>query len=230
MSYKDFIEKFVESSSLSEKDSKLLALEMESDFYAKEKDLILNNENEIMKKIEDDFGDKDKLAKEMFLAHHKYLNIPILGPMLFFKSFRIGLVLALLIPINIYVAIYLARYTTDFIDLLGIDQSNAFIYYLRFLPGFIIPYLVLSFAFAYLKLKNMYIKKGSIILFFLTLIFLLIIFSQNIFLIQSYNYNNNFELIGVIAQLLWLVLLLVLCLLILNLLTILFKKVFKWTR
>ena len=100
MSYKDFIEKFVESSSLSEKDSKLLTLEMESDFYAKEKDLVLNNEVNTMKKIEDDFGDKDKLAEQMFLAHHKYLNIPILGPLLYFKTIRWIVLILFMYPIN----------------------------------------------------------------------------------------------------------------------------------
>ena len=85
---KDFITSFVEKSSLNEKDSKLLYLEMESDFKAKENDLLINGEVNFMEKVEKDFGDKDKISEQIFLAHHRYLEIPILGPLLYFKTFR----------------------------------------------------------------------------------------------------------------------------------------------
>jgi len=165
MSYKDFIEKFVESSSLSEKDSKLLAYEMESDFYAKEKDLILNNEVDTMKKIEDDFGDKDKLAEQMFLAHHKYLNIPILGPLFYFKAFRITLLLILLFPLNYFIGATV-RYLLIQLQVPGFLNDpylTVSTEVLTYLPGYLIPYIVLAVIWAKRKINIKNIILGSIL-------------------------------------------------------------------
>lgn len=187
MSYKDFIEKFVESSSLSEKDSKLLALEMESDFYAKEKDLILNNEKDTMKKIEDDFGDKDKLAEQMFLAHHKYLNIPILGPLLFFKAFRITLLLILLFPLNYFIGATLRYYLIQ-LQFPGFSNDPYLTVsgeVLTYLPGYLIPYIVIAVIWAKRKTNIKNIILGSILYSLLVIVIFLLTGLEDTILMNS---------------------------------------------
>jgi hypothetical protein len=186
MAYKDFIEKFVKSSSLSEKDSKLLALEMESDFYAKEKDLILNNETDIMKKIEEDFGDKDKLAEQMFLAHHKYLNIPILGPLLYFKTIRWIILIIVLYPLNELCANLIGG-LFYFNQTFG-SESPFSLNNIVYMLGFIIPFLPVIFLFLKSKASN---KDIILSLLLSVVIIALIIF---FFLMGPINNYSTFSL------------------------------------
>lgn len=162
MSYKDFIEKFVESSSLSEKDSKLLALEMESDFYAKEKDLILNNEIDTMKKIEDDFGDKDKLAEQMFLAHHKYLNIPILGPLFYFKTIRWVVIILVLYPLNEMSANWFHGLFPDLTNTYAADNSPFNLSTFIYIIGYLLPFMLVIFLFIKFKTSTKDIVFSSL--------------------------------------------------------------------
>lgn len=178
MSYKDFIEKFVDSSSLSEKDSKLLALEMESDFYAKEKDLILNNEKDTMKKIEDDFGDKDKLAEQMFLAHHKYLNIPILGPLFYFKAIRWVMIILILYPLNVMSANWFHGLFPNLTITYAADNSPFNLSTFIYIIGYLLPFILVIFLFIRFKtstkdiifssLASLFIVYLIISLFFMT--------------------------------------------------------------
>lgn len=190
MSYKDFIEKFVESSSLSDKDSKLLALEMESDFYAKEKDLILNNEKNTMKKIEDDFGDKDKLAEQMFLAHHKYLNIPILGPLFYFKLVRWIVLILLMYPINEIFANLFGNYAFP-AGKAGsetpINPGN-----LVYVIGFTFPFIVIVYLF--IKFKA---SKKDIILSSVLSLAIIVLLISTLFFIPTGGYTGptGFDLI-----------------------------------
>jgi len=183
MSYKDFIEKFVESSSLSEKDSKLLALEMESDFYAKEKDLILNNEKDTMKKIEDDFGDKDKLAEQMFLAHHKYLNVPILGPLFYFKTIRWIVLILLMYPINVIFANLVGSYAFP-LGTTGTDtplNSGNLVYVL----GYTFPFIIIIYLF--IKFKA---GKKDIILSSVLSLAIIILLISSLFFIPTGGYSG----------------------------------------
>jgi len=214
MSYKDFIEKFVESSSLSEKDSKLLTLEMESDFYAKEKDLILNNEKDTMKKIEDDFGDKDKLAEQMFLAHHKYLNIPILGPLFYFKTVRWIVLILLMYPIN---EIF-ANLFGNFVFPAGKPGSETPINpgNLVYVLGFTFPFIVIIYLF--IKFKA---SKKDIILSSVLSLAIIVLLITTLFFVPTGGYTGptGFDLIIfiVIAS----------PYLLLTLITLAFKKILK---
>jgi len=214
MSYKDFIEKFVESSSLSEKDSKLLTLEMESDFYAKEKDLVLNNEVNTMKKIEDDFGDKDKLAEQMFLAHHKYLNIPILGPLLYFKTIRWIVLILFMYPINEIFANLFGNFAFP----AGKPGSETPINpgNLVYVLGFTFPFIVIIYLF--IKFKA---SKKDIILSSVLSLAIIVLLITTLFFVPTGGYTGptGFDLIIfiVIAS----------PYLLLTLITLAFKKILK---
>ena len=216
MSYKDFIEKFVESSSLSEKDSKLLALEMESDFYAKEKDLILNNEKDTMKKIEDDFGDKDKLAEQMFLAHHKYLNIPILGPLFYFKAIRWSVLILIIYPINEISANW-------FHALLFFPDGNYPSYdspinpsTLIYILGYLIPFILVIFLFIRFKTTSKDIIL-SVLFSLLTIYFVVSTFFISAFFNYSGPTTYDLAVFGMLAS----------PYLLLTLITLAFKKILK---
>ncbi len=198
MSYKDFIENFVESSSLSEKDSKLLALEMESDFYAKEKDLILNNEKDTMKKIEDDFGDKDKLAEQMFLAHHKYLNIPILGPLLYFKTIRWIIVITLLYPLNVLCANFIGGmlYISQNFSTESQFSLNNIVYIL----GYILPFLPLIFLFIKFKVSNKDIVLSTLLSVVIITLTIFFFFMGPINSYSTFSLESNIIMLGLIAS------------------------------
>lgn len=217
MPYKDFIEKFVESSSLSEKDSKLLALEMESDFYAKEKDLILNNETDPKKKIEDDFGDKDKLAEQMFLAHHKYLNIPILGPLFYFKAIRWVMILLILYPLNELSTNWFHGLFPDLTITYAADNSPFNLSTFIYLFGYMIPFILVIFLFIKFKAKVTDIVTSSLISLLIVYSVISIFFMNTSYSISSTPTPFNFIVFGLIAS----------PYLLLALITIVIKKILK---
>ncbi len=159
---------------------------MESDFYAKEKDLILNNEVNTMKKIEDDFGDKDKLAEQMFLAHHKYLNIPILGPLFYFKLVRWIVTLLLLSPINqicgnLLVGLLFPSGPYSYYES-AVNPSN-----IVFILGYLVPFILIIFLFIKFKATKRIIILSA--LFSLLIIYLVIT------LFLTYTEPTRFDLI-----------------------------------
>ncbi|MEI6462698.1 MAG: hypothetical protein WCO33_03470 [bacterium] len=165
MEQKEFIKSFVEKSSLSEKDSKLLFMEMESDLDSKEKDLILNGETNIMERIEKDFGDVNPISEQMFMAHHRYINIPILGPLLYFKAFRWALLLSLLIPFGYLVVVFFKSLINNE-DILNMGN---------FFPEgiiFSLIYIFVGILYLYKKISLKQVVLNSVIFLLMILLFL----------------------------------------------------------
>ncbi|MBN1618597.1 hypothetical protein JW887_04645 [Candidatus Dojkabacteria bacterium] len=100
------INEIISESELSENESKDLAKELACHFFEKNRDIELNSQtndkstthNDLIEKSLNDFGDTKTIGKFLFYSHHPYLEIPVIGPLVYFKETRYAM---------IYFAIYL---------------------------------------------------------------------------------------------------------------------------
>lgn len=82
----------IEASQLEQTEKDELRRELESHILAHiyELEVAGRSEAEVIAEIKKAFGDTQEIGRELFYAHHKFENVPLVGPLLYYRPIRLG--------------------------------------------------------------------------------------------------------------------------------------------